>query len=182
MKIYFVTSNNGKFTEAREVVGSQVVKKALAIEEIQSIDVSKVIEHKLDEAYSKLKKPVIVEDTGLYLKALRGFPGALIKHLETSIGVKNIPRLLSFYGSMEAKSETAVGFRDRRTRKVFISTTVGRIADRPRGKNGFGFDPIFVPEGSRKTYAEMGVGEKNRFSARAKSFRKLHSYLKKNGY
>jgi XTP/dITP diphosphohydrolase len=182
MKIYFVTSNDGKFREASEIVGKRIVKRPLDIEEIQSVEVGKVVLHKLDEAYRKVGKPVIVEDTGLYLEALKGFPGALIKHMEDSMGIKGILKLLSYYKNDDAVAETAIGFNDGKNSLLFVSVTKGKITKKERGKNGFGFDQIFVPEGSRKTLAEMDVHEKNLFSARGKSFRKLEVYLIKNRF
>lgn len=178
MKIYFVTSNNNKFAEAHRIVDC-LVKKPIEIEEIQSMDVEKVTLQKLKEAYARLRKPVVVEDTGLHLRAMNGFPGALIKHMEQSIGVEAIPRLLSLYGNMEAEAETAVGLNDGKRIMMFVSVTRGWIARRPRGRNGFGFDSVFVPVGSRKTLGQMSIDEKNLFSARGKSFRKLKTYLMK---
>lgn len=181
MKIYFVTSNKNKFAEASEIAGGRMVKRAVEIEEIQALDVGTVVAHKLDEAYRMLRRPVVVEDTGLYLEALNGFPGALIKHMEEAIGAEGISRLVEHYRDNNAVAETAVGFKDGRRSSVFVSVTKGKIASRPRGRRGFGFDSVFVPEGSRRTLAEMGVKEKNLFSARGKSFRKLMAYLIKNG-
>jgi len=180
MKIYFVTSNEGKFREAREIVGKRIVKRPLDIEEIQSADVGKVVLHKLDEAYRKVGKPVIVEDTGLYLEALNGFPGALVKHMVERVGIKGVLRLLSYYKNDNAVAETAIGFNDGKNSLLFVSVTKGRIAKKEKGKSGFGWDSVFVPEGSRKTLAQMDVHEKNLFSARGKSFRKLEVYLIKN--
>lgn len=178
MRIYFATSNQNKFAEAREILGSMVIKAPMAIDEIQSVEVGKVALHKLAIAYGRLGKPTLVEDTGLYLRALGGFPGALVKHMEARIGAQGLARLVFKYADASAVAETVVGFRDGKTTKVITSRTKGSIVRKPRGTNGFGFDSIFVPEGAKKTFAQMSIIEKNGFSARGKSLKKLARFLK----
>lgn len=178
--IHFVTSNKGKFHEASRILGARIEKMPLGIDEIQEVNVRKVAERKLDDAYGIARKPVVVEDTGLYIRELNGFPGALVKHLEERIGVEGMIRMLAGYRDRQATAETVVGFRDSKGRKVFVSVMNGRIARKARGRNGFGFDSIFIPEGSDKTLAEMDVDEKNGFTARGKSFRKLGAWLDRN--
>jgi non-canonical purine NTP pyrophosphatase (RdgB/HAM1 family) len=176
MTIYFVTSNKGKFTEAKEIMPN-LVQKSIEIEEMQSLDPKEVVERKAREAYKKIKKPLVVEDTALRLEALNGFPGAFIKHLIATAGTEGICKMLHSYRDRNAIAETAIAFHNGRKVEVFTSTTHGSIVRKPRGSRGFGFDFIFMPEGSKWVFAEMTLYEKNHFSARAKSFRKLKAHL-----
>lgn len=176
MAIYFVTSNEWKFREASEILEG-LVKKRVKINELQSVEVRDVVLAKVNEAYKEIRKPVIVEDTGLYLDALDGFPGALIKLMEDRMGLGGICRLVKRYGNRKATAKTIIAFYDGRKVRLFESSARGTIISRPRGKMGFGFDFIFLPNGSKKVMAEMNIHEKNLFSARGKSFRKLKRYL-----
>lgn len=174
--VYFATSNRGKFAEALEILGSRISRKDVEIDEIQDIDVRKVVSAKAREIYKKVRKPVIVEDTGLYINQLNDFPGALIKPLLERLGKEGICRLLDGNNDRRAHIETAIAYTDGKTTRIFNSVTNGIIVSKPRGKNGFGFDFIFQPDGSEKVLAEMDIHEKNSFSARGKSFRKFKRY------
>ena len=180
MRIYFATSNVGKFAEAKAIIGKSLVQKAIDLDEIQDMDVNKVIIHKIRQARESFDGPLVVDDTGLYIEALNGFPGALVKPMLLTVGKEGICRLLDRYGSRRAQARTAVAYLEGKHLKVFSSSVNGTIVDRPRGKHrrkGFGFEFIFMPDGSRKVFAEMNIEEKGRFAARAKSFMKLRDYL-----
>jgi XTP/dITP diphosphohydrolase len=175
-EIRFVTSNKGKLREAREILGREIAAIAIDVDEIQSLDVSKVVREKARRSYGLVKKPVLVEDTGLYIKALNGFPGALIKWALETIGNKGLCEMLGGK-DRKAYSETAVCIYDGRRAKIFTGRTDGRVSKSPKGHSTFGWDPIFMPEGKNLTYAEMGGIEKNKISSRAKAFKKLKMHL-----
>ena len=179
MELFFATSNRGKFREARAVLPSDVKLRManIEIQEAQSCSTSEVARIKLEEAYAKLGLPVIVEDTGLSLDALGGFPGALIKPMVERIGLEGIIKITSAYASANASVSTSLGFTDGKHTRIITSKIYGRISDEPCGRNGFGFDSIFIPRGYSKTFAEMGIEEKNKNSARGMCFRKLSAYL-----
>lgn len=180
MKIYFATSSRGKFAEAKAIIGNSLQMKPMELDEVQDLDVDKVVLHKIRQARKSFGGPLVVDDTGLYIEALNNFPGALIKPMLLTIGKSGICRLLDNYGSRRAQMRTAVAYSDGKTLKIFSSSVDGVIVDKPRGRymrKGFGFEFIFMPGGSRKVFAEMDIGGKNRFSARGKSFRKLKAYL-----
>jgi XTP/dITP diphosphohydrolase len=178
MKIYFVTSNKNKFKEAKEIFGRNLEMATIELEEIQHMDTEKVTNHKIKEAYAKLKKPVCVDDTGLYLDAIKGLPGAFAKHFTNRLGAKGISDLVSLYGIYTATVSTSLGFSDGTNTKIFTSRVKGRISKVPAGKTGFGFDSIFIPKGSNLTLAQMPIIHKNRFSARGNAFGELKEYLK----
>jgi len=175
MEVYFVTSSNEKVREAEEILGIKLKQIKLNLKEIQSLDVKEVATDKARRAFSIIKKPVIVEDTGLYIESLNGFPGALIKWVLKTIGNKGLCKIVG--RNRKAIAKTCVCFFDGRKCKVFSGNINGKIAKRPRGNEGFGWDSIFIPEGYTKTFAELGTKEKNKISMRRKAFLKLREFL-----
>ena len=181
MAIYFITSNRGKLGEVRQLLGTAVRSRDIDLDEIQSVSAEKVAVDKARRAYAIVKKPVIVEDTALYISALNGFPGALIKFMETTVGYDGICRMLRQYKDKRATAESCIVFYDGKNLKSFSGRVRGVISDRVRGADGFGFDCLFVPSGSSMTFAEMGTYKKNRISHRRKAVLKLSRYLKQAG-
>ncbi len=177
MKIYFVTGNMNKLREFEQILGTKLKSVKMHVDEIQAIDVKKVVEHKTKQAYEKIGRPVITEDTGLYLEAWKGLPGALIKWFDKAIGYKNIPNLLE--GSRKAKAQTVIGYFDGKTYENFIGEVSGTISQRSRGKTDFGWDLMFVPKGYSKTFAEMRPEEKNQISMRRIALEKFKKFIKK---
>lgn len=171
----FVSGNKNKVLEFEEILGFKLQNEPLDLIEIQSINVEEVSKYKLIDAYNKLQKPVIIEDTGVYMEELNGFPGALIKYYFNGIGDY---RLCEFYGNTNIKAETVIGYYDGENMEFFKGEVNGVIADIPRGDNGFGWDNIFIPnDQEHKTFAEMSSNEKNLFSMRKKALDKLKFFL-----
>lgn len=177
--IFFITSNKNKLREFEGIIGFKPKQYLLDLVEIQEIDVKKVIKYKAFEAYKIIKKPVIVEDTGLYFDYFDGFPGALIKWLLISLGNKKICDLLIGKNS-KCFAKTCYGFYDGKIYKIFEGKIKGKISKFPKGKTSFGWDPIFIPDGYSKTFAQMTPLEKNSISMRKIALQKLKKYLNKN--
>ncbi len=181
MRLLFITSNRNKLTEARQILDDITIdSQNLELEEIQG-DIREVVERKLDEAYSSLKTPLIVEDTSLIFDSMKSLPGPYIKDFLKNIPLDNFSLLASFDGGAGgAKAVCALGFMDSNGRKhIFRGECLGSIV-KPRGKNNFGWDSVFQPYKSEKTFAEMTVFEKNRFSHRKKAFIGLRDFLRKS--
>lgn len=145
------------------------------LDEIQAIDVKKVVEHKTKQAFKIIKRPVITEDTGLYFEEWHGLPGALAKFFDQSIGYKNLCQMLK--SNRQAKAQTVIGYFDGKRYQSLIGEVKGMIAKKPRGKNNFGWDVIFIPDGYKKTYAELTNKEKNKISMRRKAVEKFKKYI-----
>jgi non-canonical purine NTP pyrophosphatase (RdgB/HAM1 family) len=177
MDLIFVTSNENKLREASAILGRALQRRDLEMREIQSIEVRDVVEEKARAAFAAIGEPVLVEDTGLYIKSLKGFPGALIKWVLGSMGNEGICRLLPPGSDRSAYAETGLCVYDGSELRTFFGRAEGRIADSPRGETNFGWDPIFQPEGYDVTFAEMSADEKNGISMRARAFAKLREYL-----
>lgn len=166
MTLYFITGNRGKFDEVKEVISS-VQQIDLDLPEIQELDARKVIEAKLHEARKLHAGEFICEDTSISLDCLNGFPGPLIKWLIAAIGINGIHALVEKFSNPGATAITVIGYSHGTSIEFFEGATRGIIVA-PRG-TGFGWDPIFQPAGSDKTFGEMELSEKNKTSMRHKA-------------
>jgi XTP/dITP diphosphohydrolase len=160
-------------------MGFALERLDLDLPEPQSLEPSEVAEIKVRAAFDRLRRPVLVEDSGLEVIAWGGFPGALVKWLEKSAGLEAIARMLDPFPDRRARAVCAIACFDGTSLVVARGVTEGTIAAAPRGSAGFGWDPIFVPHGSDATYAEMTPDEKDRVSHRGRAWAELASQLRK---
>jgi XTP/dITP diphosphohydrolase len=181
MRVSFVTGNEGKLKESRDILsplGIDVVQEKMDIEEIQEKDVEHVARVKAKFAYALLKKPLFVEDTGLYIKAMNGYPGNLIKHFIEAIGREGMLKCMEGR-PRDAEGVSAVAYADENGKvHTFTGRVKGMISDYIGKGYEFAWDPIFIPEGHDKTFAELGMAEKNKISHRKKSMEKFAKWLK----
>ena len=182
MRFVLVTTNRGKAEEFSEIFteyGFNFRVEPMATPEIQEDDLREIARYSVLYAYKVLREPVLVEDAGLFIEALNGFPGPYSSYVYRTIGVNGILKLMEGAARRRARFESAIAFYSPLTElKIFTGTIEGRISDEPRGSGGFGFDPIFIPDGSIKTFAEMSLEEKNRFSHRGKAARRFAEWFK----
>jgi XTP/dITP diphosphohydrolase len=181
-KVYFITGNRMKALEARDILakfGIRTEQRKLEIEEIQDKDAGHVAKRKAVQAFGMIRHPLIVEDTGLYIKAMNGYPGTMIKHFFKSIGPEGI---LEFLNGKERSAEalTVVAYCDSAGKvRTFPGLVKGRISDRVTSGYHFAWDTIFIPDGCEKTYAEIGTPEKNSISQRRLALEKFARWFKK---
>jgi non-canonical purine NTP pyrophosphatase (RdgB/HAM1 family) len=168
----FVTGRPEKVLEA-ERLGFRLERLDLDLAEPQALDPADVVEAKAREAYRLLSRPVLVEDSGLAIHAWGGFPGALVKWLESSAGVGAIPSMLDAFPDRGATATCAIACFDGAELVRASGSCRGAIAPAPRGEGGFGWDTIFVPEGETRTFAEMSGEEKDRVSHRRRAWKEL---------
>lgn len=157
MKVFFATGNAHKVSEANVFGKGRGVRFAQVdcpYPEKRSDSVSEVAREGASLVYDKLKKPVIVEDSGLFIQALDDFPGAYSALVYGKIGNFGILRLLEGAGDRRACFKSALAFSDGKRVRVFEGVVEGRISFDCRGEAGFGYDPIFMPAGFDKTFAE----------------------------
>ena len=150
------------------------------ISEIQSLDIAEVAAAKALSAREALGEPqrlVVVEDSGLVIEAWGGLPGAFTKWFLTGAGVEGLLRMLHEWEdrSVVAVCVVAIAEEDGSVR-TFPGEVRGSVADEARGSNGFGWDPIFIPEGRNLTYAEMGDA-KHEDSHRARAFKSAGKWM-----
>ena len=180
--LYILTRNPGKLSEFKNMIEDQldVRLEPLGINklEIQSSRLEDVAVYSAVQAFVQVGKPLIVEDAGLFIRALNGFPGVYSSYVYETIGVRGILKLMEDVKDRRALFKSVVAFAYDEGVKVFTGTVTGNITEEERGSHGFGFDPIFIPEGSTRTFAEMSLEEKNRLSHRGKAVSKLIEWLK----
>jgi XTP/dITP diphosphohydrolase len=172
LPLVFVTSRAEKAREA-ERMGFPVERLDLDLPEPQALDPSEIVEAKARAAYRALSRPVLVEDSGLAFRAWGGFPGALVKWVEKSAGVAALARMLEGFPDRAATAICAIAYCDGAEVITARGETHGTIAPAPRGGNGFGWDVLFVPEGSQRTFAEMSAAEKDSLSHRRRAWEAL---------
>jgi XTP/dITP diphosphohydrolase len=164
-----VTSNPHKAKEVAAFFRGEVVVEHVNLEcpEFRHSDVGEIAKEKARFAYDQLERPLIVDDTAFSVKALRGFPGPYAAYVLDTIGYRGILRLLEGVEERDASFETAIAYADGDGIRIFRGLIDGVITRSPRGREGFGYDPIFEVDG--KTMAEMRIDEKNRISHRARA-------------
>ncbi|AAK40756.1 XTP/dITP diphosphatase [Saccharolobus solfataricus] len=180
VKIGVLTNNENKFIELKEIAKNfNIELEHLRGEkiEIQSDDLEEISRTAANLAYLIFRRPLIVDDSGLFVQALQNFPGPYTNFVKNTIGLKGILKLLEGIKDRSAYFMTALTFTDGKIIKTFIGIVKGAISEEIRGNLGFGFDPIFIPEGEKRTFAEMSLEEKNRYSHRARAFAKFAEFL-----
>ncbi len=151
--------------------------------EIQSDSLKEIASASVVEAFKRCRLPVFVEDAGLFIEALNSFPGPYAAYVYKTISNDGILKLLSRTENRSAKFQSTIAYLDETLKEplCFNGESSGKITltkRKKQGKSGFGFDPIFQPNGSEKSFAEMTIEEKNGFSHRADALRKFAKYYK----
>jgi XTP/dITP diphosphohydrolase len=178
--IFLASGNFHKFDEARRVLAEYGISSAmLRVKnvEIQSDSLEEIAKTSAIDAYNRCHLPVIVEDAGLFVDVLKGFPGPYASYVYKTISNPGLLKLMENVKDRKATFRSVIAFYDGKSEPVcFEGEAVGTIShDEIWGslKTGFGFDPIFQPIGSKKTFAEMTIEEKNGYSHRARAVRKF---------
>jgi XTP/dITP diphosphohydrolase len=177
--IFFASSNKNKFEEAKNITskfGLKIKFLKSTLQEIQADDLEAIARHKAMKAFSIYSKPVIVEDDGLFIKSLNGFPGPYSSFVFNTIGNKGILRLVSKPRDASFRSIIAYCERDGDVH-LFSADVEGTISKKERGMR-WGFDPIFIPHGENQSYSQLV--EKNQISHRYLALKKFANwYLNK---
>lgn len=179
LTIHFATTNKHKFEEAARIVATYGIQlKLLALEkhEIQSDRLDEIAEFAASEFITKRKvRSVLAEDSGFFVDTLKGFPGPYSSYVFKKIGSRGVLRLLGNANDRKASFKASVAYCEiQRAPISFTGIINGIVAREPKGTSGFGYDPIFIPRfGDGRTFGEMSMDEKNRFSHRAKAFNKF---------
>ena len=179
--IFFGTGNVNKFNEARKVLGEyKIAVGMLRVKtvEIQSDSLEEIAKTSVLEAFEKCNLPLIVEDAGLFVEALGGFPGPYAAYVYKTIGNEGLLKLMQNVGSRNAEFRSVIAYYSKELDEplCFEGQVAGEIIEKAvtgRDSHGFGFDPVFKPAASRKVFAEMDVVEKNGYSHRANALRKF---------
>ena len=172
--LLFISSNVHKYREAKKILDSFGISLGFLksdLEEIQSSSLGDIARKKAQNAFFKHKKPLIIEDDGLFIDSLDGFPGPYSSYVFKTIGNNGILDLLK--DRRQAKFISIITYCDGKILESFNGTLDGTISKSQKGK-GWGFDPIFIPNSSDKTFAE--VNDKNQLSHRYRSLKKFSNW------
>lgn len=184
-KILFATSNKGKLLEAEKFLsplGYEIKQMESSYPEIQSTKLEEVASFGIEWILKdkEIKNTIMIEDAGFFVHALNDFPGVFSADVFKTIGLEGILRLMEDEENRTAHFESCIAYCEKGSKPLFFKGRVdGKIALEPKGEHGFGYDPIFIPEGERKTFAEMETEEKNRHSHRGQSLKKMAEHLGK---
>ena len=169
--INLVTGNKGKVREFKKILGASFKLEHIEMpyRELRSDSPEEIAKLAVKQLAEKLQKPVVVEDSGLFIKSLKDFPGTCSAYIHKRIGLKGILKLMEGIEDRNAIYKSAVAYCEPGKRPVsFLGAENGRISDEIKGEFGFGHDPIFIPEGSEITYGEMdNVEDVKKFRRRA---------------
>ncbi len=175
--IFFASSNKHKYEEAEKILSEFGIKLNFLqtkLIEIQDDSLAKIALKKALDAYSRCKKAVIVEDDGLFIDSLSGFPGPFSSYVFKTIGNNGILKLIG--SNRDAQFRAVIAYCDSNKEPIlFESNVVGKISKNIQG-TGWGFDPIFIPEKQNKTFAELA--EKNKLSHRYESLKKFANWFR----
>ena len=172
-RFVLVSGNPDKLAEARRLCGPGLDALALDLPEIQSLDLGAVLAAKGEEAWRRLGRPLVVEETALELEALGGFPGPLVKWMLQAVGAAGIARAALALGDPRAVARCRLLYRDAARTLTADGMTAGRLVLPPRGGLGFGWDPVFQPEGEALTYGELQPAVKDAIGHRGRAWREL---------
>lgn len=180
-----MTSNSQKFDEAKIVSdkhGIEMIRRDVPYIEIQADDLVDVAKTGAQQACTLISEPCFVEDAGLFIGALGGFPGPYSSYVFEKLGNDGILKLMNGIEDRRAEFLSAVAYCEPGSKPiVFEGRILGSLTEDLRGSRGFGFDPIFAPDGGEgRTFAEMTTEMKNVFSHRAKSIEKFVKWYVRN--
>ena len=178
-EVLFSTSNAHKVSEANRIaheMGVTLSQVNLMYPEVRADSVRTVAHEGVRYVHTQIMRPIIVEDSGLFIEALNGFPGAYSAFVFSKIGNAGILKLMDGVDNRKAQFISAIGYSDGEVTEVFEGVSEGHITLEARGASGFGFDPIFQPASSKKTFAE-DPKHKGQVSHRRKAVELLCKYL-----
>jgi XTP/dITP diphosphohydrolase len=179
-EIRFLTRNPGKFRELEALIDSgkyRLIRDDTEINELQTENMEVLIRDKILKAFEIIRRPLIVDHTGLSFDLLKGFPKGLTSVFYDLLQPEGIANLIGKSANRTVTAVTLIGYCDGRRVHAFKGEIRGVVAAEPRGSEGFQWDTIFIPEGYDKTFAELGNEKKNEISMRRLAFDKFSEFL-----
>lgn len=187
-KLVFATNNAHKLEEIRAILGDEI--EILSLKDIHcNADIPETADTlegnaalKAEYVYRNYGMDCFADDTGLEVEALGGAPGVYSARYagsshDSEANMKKLLAELNGVTNRKAQFRTAICLIEKGEKHLFEGIVKGAIIEARRGNSGFGYDPVFVPEGYAETFAEMGNDEKNKISHRARAVQQLCAYL-----
>lgn len=175
-KITFITGNQNKADYLAKYLGFPVDHVKLDLDEIQSLDLKDIVEHKVRQAYERIGKPVIVEDVSLEFAALGKLPGTFIKFFVDEVPFETICSMIDGK-TRKATARCVFGYFDGKDLQLFEGGLDGEVAKTPSGENGYGWDKVFIPQGYTVTRASLDEKDYQKTYLQIKPFEKLKKFL-----
>lgn len=182
MHIAVVTTNDGKFKEFEAALHDESItlgRVSSGYPEIQADSLEEVVRFALEWLRVRVEGDLIIDDSGLFIEGLGGFPGVYSAYVERTIGLGGVLRLMEGCETRKAQFRTVVGYLHEASAHLVKGVCDGEIASGMKGHQGFGYDPIFIPSGDDRTFGEMTVSEKNGVSHRGNALRQLGPVIEK---
>lgn len=179
MEIRFVSGNEYKIKETQKILeqdGIKVIPFDFKIEELQTLDVKKLVKDKLLKAFRKIGKPLFVEHTGLYIEYLNDFPSGLTQIFWDKLQKEKFSEIIGNLSNSKTIAKTVIGYCDGKKIFFFEGEVEGEIVKTPKGDPRFQWDCVFKPNGERETFAEM-EDRKNEISMRKKALIEFKNHL-----
>lgn len=174
--ITFITGNQKKADNLARLIGMSVEHIKLDLDEIQSLNLREVVEHKARQAYEKVQRPILVEDVSLEFETLGRLPGTFIKFFISEMSHEDICRLLDGW-SRRATGRCGYGYYDADGFVYFEGSLSGRIAEHPGGANWFWWDPLFIPDGYSVTRSELNPEDYDKVYLQIKPIHQVREFL-----
>jgi inosine triphosphate pyrophosphatase len=174
--VTFITGNQGKADYLARYLGHPVEHVKLDLDELQSMDLKVIVEHKVRQAYDIIKTPVIVEDVSLEFTALNGLPGPFIKFFVDHVPFETICSMLEGL-DRSATAKCVFGYFDGKNLEFFEGSSTGSISTEPMGDGGYGWDRFYIPKGYNMTRAQLNEEDDRKTYLEIKPFAKLKEYL-----
>ncbi|OQP87057.1 hypothetical protein BTR14_06345 [Rhizobium rhizosphaerae] len=180
-KLFFISSNSQKLADILDQAGKI---KGIDIEHINwsspewlSQDLGKLTEKKAESAFEKFHRPLFVDHTSLKIDALGGLPGPASSFFWEALR-DDICRIVHAVGPPQAKMTVCLAYTEGKRIYSVSHTVTGHVAEQPVGDRSFSWDRIFIPDGETKTFGQMSVAEKNKFSPRSRAFSEMITDIK----
>ena len=182
MKVLFATGNPGKLREVQAKfapLGFEVQQLADEYPEIQADTLEEVVHGGLKWLWERHKIPIIIDDSGLFIQALGGFPGVYSAYVFKTLGCDGILKQMEGLENRKAEFQCCAGYVDANGQIITkMGKSHGNLINEKRGTGGFGYDPIFMPDEHTQTFAELDIESKNNISHRGRAFEALAKALK----
>ena len=180
-ELQIITSNNGKIKEFKEIFGDSKylpVQNNIDYPEIQAPSLEDVVDFGLSWLGEKIEPPFVIDDSGVFIDNFDGFPGVYTRYVYDTIGLAGVLKQMQGVDNRACTFRCVLGLlTESGEKQKFVGECSGTLINELRGDEGFGYDPIFIPEGFDKTFAELESEEKNSISHRGKAMGKLIDFL-----
>ena len=184
LTLFFLTGNSHKFEEVKKFIetsglDSIISQMNVPLVEIQSDFIEEVATHKVQSVINSIEGNYFVEDAGFFVDELKEFPGVFSSYVQEMIGNEGILKLMNGVKERNASFRSVIALKLEEKIYTFHGRVNGTVSHKIMGKKGFGYDPIFIPDGLDKTFAEISMEEKNSRSHRINALRNMCDFLLK---